>query len=142
MELFIWYRKLRQLHRNIFSIESKTKMVTKMILITILILAILFATWVKDRDAMNPPFKRRLVIDLTVVFSLWVLYAVFYFTQTPSTSDIAKTVINVGLLYFVGQFIYLIASISPMFAGLVKLVKKNGVNIPEVETEQTEDKKE
>lgn len=117
-------------------------MVTKMILITILILAILFATWVKDRDAMNPPFKRRLVIDLTVVFSLWVLYAVFYFTQTPSTSDIAKTVINVGLLYFVGQFVYLIASISPMFAGLIKLVKKQGVNIPEIEEEQMEDKKE
>ena len=117
-------------------------MITKMILMTVLILAILFATWVKDREAMNPPFKRRLVIDLTVIFSLWVLYAVFYFTQTPSTSDIAKTVINVCLLYFVGQFIYLIAKISPMFAGLLKLVKKNGVNIPEVEEEQTEDKKE
>lgn len=113
-----------------------------MILITILILAILFATWVKDREKMNPPFKRRFVIDLTVVLSLWVLYAVFYFTQTPSTSDIAKNVINVGLLYFAGQFIYLIASISPMFAGLLKLIKKNGVNIPEVEEEQTEDKKE
>lgn len=117
-------------------------MVTKMILITILILAILFATWVKDRDNMNPPLKRRIVIDLTVIFSLWVLYAVFFFTQTPSTSDIAETVINVGLLYFVGQFIYLIASISPMFAGLVKLLKKEGVNIPDVEQEQTEDKKE
>ena len=108
-----------------------------MILMTILILAILFATWVKDREAMNPPFERRLVIDLTVI-----LYAVFYFTQTPSTSDIAKTVINVGLLYFVGQFIYLIAKISPMFDGLVKLIKKNGVSIPEAEEEQTEDKKE
>ena len=109
---------------------------------TILILAILFATWVKDRERMNPPFKRRLIIDLTVIFSLWLLYAVFYFTQTPSTSDIAKIVLNVGLLYFVGQFIYLIASISPMFAGLVKVLKKEGVNIPEVEEEQTEDKKE
>lgn len=117
-------------------------MITKMILMTVLILAILFATWVKDREEMNPPFKRRLVIDLTVIFSLWVLYAVFYFTQTPSTSDIAKIVLNVGLLYFVGQFIYLIASISPMFAGLVKLLKKEGINIPEVEEEQTEDKKE
>ncbi|ASZ71275.1 putative holin [Lactococcus phage 38503] len=117
-------------------------MITKMILITVLILAILFATWVKDRERMDPPFKRRLIIDLTVIVSLWVLYAVFYFTQTPSTSDIAKIVLNVGLLYFVGQFIYLIASISPMFAGLVKVLKKEGVNIPEVEEEQTEDKKE
>ena len=114
-------------------------MITKMILMTILIL---FATWVKDRERMDPPFKRRLIIDLTVIFSLWLLYAVFYFTQTPSTSDIAKIVLNVGLLYFVGQFIYLISSISPMFAGLVKLLKKEGVNIPEVEEEQTEDKKE
>ena len=117
-------------------------MITKMILMTILILAILFATWVKDREKMDPPFKRRLIIDLTVIVSLWVLYAVFYFTRTPSTSDIAKIVLNVGLLYFVGQFIYLIASISPMFAGLVKVLKKEGVNIPEVEEEQTEDKKE
>ena len=117
-------------------------MITKMILMTILILAILFATWVKDRERMDPPFKRRLIIDLTVISSLWLLYAVFYFTQTPSTSDIAKIVLNVGLLYFVGQFIYLIASISPMFAGLVKVLKKEGVNIPEVEEEQTEDKKE
>ena len=117
-------------------------MITKMILMTVLILAILFATWVKDREEMNPPFKHRLIIDLTVILSLWVLYAVFYFTQTPSTSDIAKTVINVGLLYFVGQFIYLIAKISPMFDGLVKLLKKEGVNIPEVEEEQAEDKKE
>ena len=117
-------------------------MITKMILMTVLILAILFATWVKDRERMDPPFKRRLIIDLTVIFSLWLLYAVFYFTQTPSTSDIAKIVLNVGLLYFVGQFIYLIASISPMFAGLVKVLKKEGVNIPEVEEEQTEDKKE
>ena len=117
-------------------------MITKMILMTILILAILFATWVKDREKMDPPFKRRLIIDLTVIVSLWVLYAVFYFTQTPSTSDIAKIVLNVGLLYFVGQFIYLIASISPMFAGLVKLLKKEGINIPEVEEEQAEDKKE
>ena len=117
-------------------------MITKMILMTILILAILFATWVKDRERMDPPFKRRLIIDLTVIFSLWLLYAVFYFTQTPSTSDIAKIVLNVGLLYFVGQFIYLISSISPMFAGLVKVLKKEGVNIPEVEEEQTEDKKE
>lgn len=117
-------------------------MITKMILMTILILAILFATWVKDRERMDPPFKRRLIIDLTVIVSLWVLYAVFYFTQTPSTSDIAKIVLNVGLLYFVGQFIYLIASISPMFAGLVKLLKKEGINIPEVEEEQAEDKKE
>ena len=117
-------------------------MITKMILMTILILAILFATWVKDKEKMDPPFKRRLIIDLTVIVSLWVLYAVFYFTRTPSTSDIAKIVLNVGLLYFVGQFIYLIASISPMFAGLVKLLKKEGINIPEVEEEQAEDKKE
>ena len=117
-------------------------MITKMILMTVLILAILFATWVKDKERMDPPFERRLIIDLTVIVSLWILYAVFYFTQTPSTSDIAKIVLNVGLLYFVGQFIYLISSISPMFAGLVKLLKKEGINIPEVEEEQTEDKKE
>lgn len=117
-------------------------MVTKMILITILILAILFATWVKDRDNMNPPLKRRIVIDLTVIFSLWVLYLVFFFTKTPSTEGIAVSVINIGLLYFVGQFVYLIASISPMFAGLIKIIKKEGINIPVEDPDEKEDKAE
>lgn len=117
-------------------------MITKIILITILILAILFATWVKDRDDMNPPLKRRIVIDLTVIFSLWVLYLVFYLTKTPSTEDIAVSVINIGLLYFVGQFVYLIASISPMFAGLIKIIKKEGINIPVENPDEKEDKAE
>ena len=34
------------------------------------------------------------------------------------------------------------AKISPMFDGLIKLMKKNGVSVPEAEEEQTEDKKE
>ena len=61
-------------------------MVTKMILITILILAILFATWVKDREAMNPPFKRRLVI--VTVFPILVM------TAPDNVTYLDKAVIN------------------------------------------------
>lgn len=104
-----------------------------MVLITVLILAIFFATWVKDGSKMNPPFSRRAVIDVTVIIALWILYLVFDMTKSEATSSIASTVIDIGLLYFVAQFIYLIASISPLFKGLVNVLKKKGINVPEIE---------
>lgn len=108
-------------------------MVTKMILITVLILAIFFATWVKDGNKMNPPFSRRAIIDTTVIASLWILYLVFDMTKSEATSSIAGTVIDIGLFYFVAQFIYLIGSISPLFKGLLNVLKKKGIAVPEVE---------
>jgi hypothetical protein len=110
-------------------------MVTKMILITLLIVSIFFATWVKDGVNMNPPLGRRAIIDITVVIALWILYLVFDMTKSEATSSIASTVIDIGLLYFVAQFIYLIGSISPLFKGLVNVLKKKGINVPEIETD-------
>lgn len=114
-------------------------MVTKMILITALIIAIFFATWVKDGNKMNPPFGRRAVVDITVIVALWILYGVFYMTQSEQTAGMASVVIDLGLWYFVAQFIWLIGSISPMFKGLVELIKKKGINVPELP--QDEDKR-
>lgn len=108
-----------------------------MILITLLIVAIFFATWVKDGAKMNPPFSRRAVIDFTVIVSLWLLYLVFYLTQNATTAGTAQIVIDLGLWYFVAQFVYLIGSISPMFKGLVELVKKKGIDVPEVKEDET-----
>lgn len=108
-------------------------MVTKMVLITVLILAIFFATWVKDGSKMNPPFNRRAIIDFTVIVALWILYIVFDMTKSETTSGIASTVIDVGLLYFVAQFVYLIGSISPLFKGLLNVLKKKGIVVPEVD---------
>lgn len=110
-------------------------MVTKMILITLLIVSIFFATWVKDGSNMNPPLGRRAIIDITVVVALWILYLVFDITKSEATSSIASTVIDIGLLYFVAQFIYLVGSISPLFKGLVNVLKKKGINVPEIETD-------
>lgn len=109
-----------------------------MILITLLIVAIFFATWVKDGKEMNPPFGRRAIVDLTVVVSLWILYGVFYFTQNANTPGMAEVVINLGLWYFVAQFVYLIGSISPMFKGLIDLAKKKGIAVPELEEDEEE----
>lgn len=109
-----------------------------MILMSILILAITFATWVKDRDNMNPPLKRRIVIDLTVIGALWLLYLVFILTNDPATIALAGGVINLGLWYFVGQFVYLVASISPIFQGLIDLLKKKGYALPEDEKKGVE----
>lgn len=113
-------------------------MVLKMIFITVLILAITGATWVKDQDNMNPPFKRRIVIDLTVIATLWLLYIIFYMTSSPTTEGIARNVIDVGLLYFVAQLIYLVGKISPMFKDLTDKLKDKGINIPEADEEDEE----
>lgn len=114
-------------------------MVEKMILMSILIIAILFATWIKDEDKMVPPFKRRLIIDLTVIASLWLLYGVFIISDTPTTHVISEQFINIGMWYFVAQFVYLIASISPMFSGLIDLLKKNGYKLPEGDDNEEKD---
>lgn len=111
-------------------------MVTKMILISILILAILFATWVKDREQMNPPLKQRIIIDLTVIGALWLLYGTFILSADPLYMDMAAGVINLGLVYFVAQLVHLVAQISPLFDGLVKLIKKKGYKVPEIEGEE------
>lgn len=111
-------------------------MVTKMILISLLILAILIATWVKDGNNMNPPLNKRVVIDITVIGALWLLYLVFVITNDPTTTALAADIINVGLWYFVVQFVCLIASFSPMFKGLVDLIKKKGIEVHEVESEE------
>ncbi len=39
----------------------------KLIGISALILIILFLTWLKDGENMNPPLKRRAVIDSTTI---------------------------------------------------------------------------
>lgn len=105
-------------------------MVTKMILISILILATTFATWVKDGDKMDPPFKRRLVIDVTVVGIFWVLYGVFYFTKEPGTEVLAASIINIALIYFVSQLVLLVGQFD-QFKGLIKQLKDKGIEVPE-----------
>lgn len=108
-----------------------------MIFITVLILAITGATWVKDGNDMNPPIKRRLVIDLTVIATLWLLYIIFYTTSSPATEAIAKNVIDIGLLYFVAQLVYLVGRISPMFKDLTNKLKDKGINVPTIEDDET-----
>ena len=52
-------------------------MILKLLFISVLVLAILFVTWVKDRENMNPPLKRRVVIDLTTIAIFWLLFIGF-----------------------------------------------------------------
>ena len=114
-------------------------MIVKMALISALILAILFATWIKDKEKMDPPLKRRIGIDLTVIGSLWLLFLVFELTSDPTTEMIVAEVVNIGLLYFVGQFVYLIASISPVFGGLIDLLKRRGYSLTKEDDKKGEE---
>ncbi|XHB95479.1 holin [Lactococcus garvieae] len=49
-------------------------MTGKLLLITILILVILFMTWVKDGEKMDPPLKKRVVIDLSTILVFWIFF--------------------------------------------------------------------
>lgn len=114
-------------------------MVIKMIFISVLILAILFATWVKDGDKMNPPLKRRALVDLTVIGVLWLLYAIFKFSADPSLEGMAEQVITWGMWYFIGTLVYLMASISELFKGLVTALEKAGFKVPKKEQGETDE---
>ena len=104
-------------------------MIIKMAQITVLILAIIFATFIKDGDKMDPPFKRRFVIDLTIIGSLWLLYGIFYTSHDPSQTELGKSIMDLALLYFIGQLIWLLGKLSPLAGGLIKFLKTKGVNV-------------
>lgn len=105
----------------------------KLIGISGLMLIILGLTWIKDGEHMNPPFKKRTVIDVTTIGIFW---AVFEFLDksgsTTYTNEIAL-VINGSLLFFFARMIQLIAQLNPMIQDLVKFLKERGVDMEDKE---------
>ena len=105
----------------------------KLIGISGLILIILLLTWLKDGENMNPPLKRRAVIDMTTIAIFWVVYEFYNFSKDKAFENEVTMVINLALLFFLARMVQLIAQLNPMIQEFVHFLKKKGIKIDELD---------
>ena len=105
----------------------------KLLGITGLILIILLLTWLKDGENMNPPLKRRAVIDMTTIAIFWIVYEFYNYSKDKAFENEVAMVINLALLFFLMRMVQLIAQLNPMIQELVAFLKKKGVKIDELD---------
>ncbi|ATC60412.1 holin [Pseudolactococcus raffinolactis] len=105
----------------------------KLLGISGLILIILLLTWLKDGENMNPPLKRRAVIDLTTICIFWVVYEFYNFSKDKAFEEEVVMIINLALLFFMARMVQLIAQLNPMIQEFVSFLKKKGVNVDELD---------
>lgn len=97
--------------------------ITQLIAITVLILLILFMTWVKDGEHMTPPLNRRLVIDFSTIAVFWILEGLYYFGMFGTYDKQLEWVLSAALMFFIARLFQLIGQINPWFQDLVKYIK-------------------
>lgn len=105
----------------------------KLLGISGLILIILLLTWLKDGENMNPPLKRRAVIDMTTICIFWIVYEFYNFSKDKAFENEVAMIINLALLFFLMRMIQLIAQLNPMFQEFVSFLKKKGIKIDELD---------
>ncbi len=98
-------------------------MILKLLFISVLVLAILFVTWVKDRENMNPPLKRRVVIDLTTIAIFWLLFIGFIVIGNGEYDKSITSIIDLALLFFTTRLVQLVAIMNPMIQELIAFIK-------------------
>ena len=105
----------------------------KLLGISGLILIILLLTWLKDGENMNPPLRRRAVIDMTTICIFWIVYEFYNFSRDKAFIEEVVMIINLALLFFLARMIQLIAQLNPMIQEFVSFLKKKGVRIDELD---------
>ena len=101
-----------------------------------LILIILLLTWLKDGENMNPPLKRRAVIDMTTICIFWAVYEFYNYSQDKAFEKEVSMIINLALLFFLARMVQLIAQLNPMIQDFVSFLKKKGIKIDELDDEK------
>ncbi|MGO3617688.1 MAG: holin [Pseudolactococcus laudensis] len=105
----------------------------KLLGISGLILIILLLTWLKDGENMNPPLKRRAVIDMATIAIFWAVYEFYNYSQDKAFENEVAMIINLALLFFLARMVQLIAQLNPMMQEFVSFLKKKGVRIDEID---------
>ena len=82
---------------------------------------------------MNPPLKRRAVIDTTTICIFWIVYEFYNFSKDKAFENEVAMIINLALLFFLMRMIQLIAQLNPMFQEFVSFLKKKGIKIDELD---------
>ena len=111
----------------------------KLLGISGLILIILLLTWLKDGENMNPPLKRRAVIDVTTICILWIVYEFYNFSKDKAFEEEVVMIINLALLFFLARMVQLIAQLNPMIQEFVAFLKKKGVNVEQLDDSKKEE---
>lgn len=103
--------------------------------ITALIIIVLILTLIKDGEEMNPPLKRRIIIDLTTILIFWGCAEFIKHTSLNIFTNEVNIVLNIALIFFFARMSQLLVAINPEIKDLFKLLKKKGVTIEGVEVE-------
>ena len=100
----------------------------KLIGISCLILIILVLTWIKDGKKMNPPIKRRMVIDFVTIAIFWAVFEFLDKSGSRTYENEMGIVIDGSLLFFFARMVQLICQINPMIQDLTKYMKSKGID--------------
>lgn len=110
--------------------------------ISALILIILGLTWLKDGEKMDPPLKKRIVIDLVTIALFWGVFEFYNFSGIKEYNNEIALVINGSLVFFFARMIQLICQINPLFQELFAYLKSKGVKIENIDEKKIGDKNE
>jgi hypothetical protein len=116
--------------------------------ISALIVIILGLTWLKDGEKMDPPLKKRIVIDGVTIVIFWGVFEFYKFSNVKMYTYEIEFVINSSLLFFFARMLQLICQINPLFQELFVYLKSKGVTLEdkkikeETSKEKNEDNRE
>ena len=101
----------------------------KLMGISVLILIILVLTWIKDGEKMDPPLKKRMVIDIVTIGIFWAVFEFYNYSNSKTYENEIALVVNGPLLFFFARMVQLICQINPMIKDLAKYLKSKGINV-------------
>lgn len=82
---------------------------------------------------MNPPLKKRAVIDTTTICIFWAVYEFYNYSKDKAFENEVTMIINLALLFFLMRMVQLIGQLNPMFQEFVSFLRKKGVRIDEID---------
>lgn len=106
-----------------------------------LILIILGLTWLKDGEKMDPPLRRRIIIDLTTIALFWIVFEFWHFSSSRAYENEVNWIINGSLAFFWARMIQLICQVNPMFQELMDYLKSKDGKTDVAENDTTEENK-
>lgn len=75
---------------------------------------------------MNPPLRRRIVIDLTTIGIFWLLFIGFVIIGEGEYDKSIASIIDLALMFFTTRLVQLVAVMNPMVQELVAFIKNRG----------------
>lgn len=77
---------------------------------------------------MNPPLRRRIVIDLTTIAIFWLLFIGFVLIGEGRYDENIGSIIDLSLMFFTARLVQLVAIMNPMIQELIELIKNSRGN--------------